>query len=203
MYFLCSRTLPKDCQMLLFSATYDDEVMKFAKTVVPDPIIIRLRREEESLDNIKQYYVVCRDKEEKFQALSNMYGVVSIGQCIVFCHVSVKRNSFPPPLFPFSFSLIPIQILPRPRKRLQSSINLSCYSENSPNPRKFLHFVYACVISDSQGRLLVGREDDSGWSFSSAVVRRDHSGTAASSIKQIPRRQGETADNNQCQCQRH
>ena len=75
--------------MLLFSATYDEEVMKFAESVVPDPIVIRLRREEESLDNIKQYYVVCRDKEDKFQALSNMYGVVSIGQCIVFCHVSV------------------------------------------------------------------------------------------------------------------
>ena len=114
MYFLCSRTLPKDCQMLLFSSTYDDEVMKFAKTVVRDPIIIRLRREEEILDNIKQYYVVCRDKEDNFQALSNMYGVVSIGQCIVFCHVSVKINSFPPP--PFSFPLIPIQFLPRPRK---------------------------------------------------------------------------------------
>ena len=83
------RTLPKDCQMLLFSATYDEEVMKFAETVVPDPIVIRLRREEESLDNIKQYYVLCRDKEDKFQALSNMYGVVSIGQCIVFCQVRV------------------------------------------------------------------------------------------------------------------
>jgi len=46
--------------MLLFSATYDEEVMKFAKTVVPDPIIIRLRREEESLDKIKQYYVEQR-----------------------------------------------------------------------------------------------------------------------------------------------
>ena len=100
MYFSCSRTLPKDCQMLLFSATHDDEVIKFAKTVVPDPIIIRLRWEKESLDNIKQYYVVCRDKEDKFQALSNMYGVVSIGQCIVFCHVSVKLNCFPrPPIF--------------------------------------------------------------------------------------------------------
>ena len=86
---------------MLFSTTYDDDVMKFAKTIVPDPIIIRLRREEESPDNIKQYYVVCRDKEDKFQALSNMYGVVSIGQCIVFCHVSVKINSFPPSSFPF------------------------------------------------------------------------------------------------------
>ena len=100
MYFLCSRTLPKDCQMVVFSTTYDDEVMNFAKTIVPDPIIIRLRREEESLDNIKQYYVVCRDKEDKFQALSNIYGAVFIGQCIVFCHVGVKINSFPPSPFP-------------------------------------------------------------------------------------------------------
>ena len=56
--------------------------------------------------------------------------------------------------------------------------------------------MYACVISDSEVRLLVGRKDDSGWSFSSAVVRRIDSGTAASSIKQIPRGQGESADNN-------
>ena len=56
--------------------------------------------------------------------------------------------------------------------------------------------MYACVISDSEVRLFAGREVDSGWSFCSAVVRRDHSGTATSSIKQIPRRQGETADNN-------
>ena len=83
------RKLAKDCQILLFSATYDDEAMRFAKTVVPDPIVIRLRREEESLDNIKQFYVVCRDQEDKQQALSNVCGVVSIGQCIVFCHVSI------------------------------------------------------------------------------------------------------------------
>ena len=95
---LFPRTLPKDCQMLLFSATYDDEVMKFAESVVPSPMVIRLRREEESLDNIKQYYVVCRSQEEKFQALSNMYGVVSIGQCIVFCQVSMVNTTKPYPL---------------------------------------------------------------------------------------------------------
>jgi len=77
--------------MVVISTTYDEAVMTFATTVVPDPLVIRLRREEESLDNIKQFYVVCRDKEDKLQALSNMYGVVSIGQWIVFCHV---RTSF-------------------------------------------------------------------------------------------------------------
>ncbi|XP_035697800.1 ATP-dependent RNA helicase DDX19B-like [Branchiostoma floridae] len=80
------QNLGRSCQMLLFSATYDDPVMAFAQVVVPDPVIIRLRREEESLDNIKQYYVSCENREAKFRALSNIYGVVSIGQCMIFCH---------------------------------------------------------------------------------------------------------------------
>ena len=78
--------------MLLFT-TYDEEVMTFAQRFVPETRPIRLRREEESLDNIKQVFVLCRDKEDKFQALSNMYGVVSMGQCIVFCHVRTSSLS--------------------------------------------------------------------------------------------------------------
>ena len=83
------RFLPKGCQMLLFSATYEELVMKFAESIISSPIVIRLRREEESLENIRQFYVICTGMEQKFEALSNMYGVISIGQCIVFCHVSV------------------------------------------------------------------------------------------------------------------
>ena len=74
--------------MLFFSATYDDEVMKFARAVVSDAAIIRLKREEESLDNIKQYYIVCKDQEDKFFALSNIYGAITIGQSMIFCQVS-------------------------------------------------------------------------------------------------------------------
>ncbi|XP_060584005.1 ATP-dependent RNA helicase DDX19A-like [Ruditapes philippinarum] len=80
------RQLSKTCQMLLFSATYDDEVMKFAQAVIPNnPVVIKLRRDEESLDNIRQFYVQCRDQEDKFQALSNIYGAISIGQSMIFC----------------------------------------------------------------------------------------------------------------------
>ena len=62
--------------------------MKFAQRVIPDPIIIRLKRNQESLANIKQFYVECKSKEDKFDALSNLYGTVSIGQAMIFCHVS-------------------------------------------------------------------------------------------------------------------
>ncbi|PWA31891.1 hypothetical protein CCH79_00006415 [Gambusia affinis] len=80
------RLLNKDCQMLLFSATFEDSVMKFAERVIPDPNIIRLRREEETLDTIKQFYVLCREKEDKFTALCNLYGCLTIAQAMIFCH---------------------------------------------------------------------------------------------------------------------
>ncbi|XP_058840036.1 DEAD-box helicase Dbp80-like [Topomyia yanbarensis] len=50
---------------LFFLATYEREVMEFAEYIVPNPIVIRMAREQESLDNIKQYYVKCRNQDEK------------------------------------------------------------------------------------------------------------------------------------------
>lgn len=74
------------CQMMFFSATYNQEVIEFAEVIVPNPLIIRLKREEESLDNIEQYYVKCSNKEEKYDAVTNIYGTVGVGQAIIFCH---------------------------------------------------------------------------------------------------------------------
>lgn len=86
------RMLPKDCQMLLFSATFEDSVWKFAERVVPDPNIIKLKREEETLDTIKQYYVLCNSKEDKFNALCNIYGAITIAQAMIFCHTRKMAN---------------------------------------------------------------------------------------------------------------
>lgn len=74
------------CQVMLFSATFEQEVIDFAHRIVPQPITITLKKEEESLDNIRQVFAMCRSPEEKYEALSNIYGVISIGQAIVFCH---------------------------------------------------------------------------------------------------------------------
>lgn len=79
--------------MLLFSATFEDSVWNFAQKVVPDPNIIKLKREEETLDTIKQYYVLCNNRDEKFQALCNLYGAITIAQAMIFCHVSSSRSS--------------------------------------------------------------------------------------------------------------
>ncbi len=52
-----------------------------------DLIDFRLHREQQSLDNIKQHYVVCKSKEDKYRSISNIYGVLTIGQAMIFCHV--------------------------------------------------------------------------------------------------------------------
>lgn len=80
------KNLSSACQMMFFSATYEKEVMDFAEYIVPNPITIRLLREEESLDNISQHYVRCQNQEEKYQAIQNIYGVITVGQAIIFCH---------------------------------------------------------------------------------------------------------------------
>ncbi|XP_067006655.1 DEAD-box helicase Dbp80 [Anabrus simplex] len=84
--FRIHKMLPRSCQMMFFSATYEQDVMEFAEAIVSNPVIIRLKREEESLDNIKQYYVNCRSVEDKYCAIANIYGVVTIGQAMIFCH---------------------------------------------------------------------------------------------------------------------
>lgn len=73
--------------MLLFSATFEDSVWRFAEKIVPEPNIIRLRREEETLDTIKQFYVVCKEKEDKFTSLCDLYGTLTIAQAMIFCRV--------------------------------------------------------------------------------------------------------------------
>ncbi|NXD88066.1 DDX25 helicase, partial [Halcyon senegalensis] len=79
------RALPSDCQMLLFSATFRERVRAFAERIVCNPIVIKLREEELTLSNIRQYYLVCRNREEKYRALCNVYGSVTIGQAMIFC----------------------------------------------------------------------------------------------------------------------
>jgi len=79
------RSLSPTCQMLLFSATYSEEVMKFAEKIIARPVIIKLRREEESLDNIKQMYVSCDSLSAKYKAIANIYGTITVGQAIIFC----------------------------------------------------------------------------------------------------------------------
>jgi len=85
------RSLPRNCQILLFSATFKEQVEKFALCVVPSPNIIRVKKEDLTLDQIKQFYINCKSEEKKFQILCDIYGILTVGQSIIF--VNTRRTA--------------------------------------------------------------------------------------------------------------
>lgn len=87
------KLLSKDCQMILLSATYDDETRKFAEMLIKDPTVIGggntghwLSKREEILNNIGQYWFDCRSlgPDGKFEVISNIYGLINIGHSLIF-----------------------------------------------------------------------------------------------------------------------
>ncbi|EKM78069.1 hypothetical protein AGABI1DRAFT_107816 [Agaricus bisporus var. burnettii JB137-S8] len=72
-------------QIILFSATFPDNVRRFASKFATDANKIELRRNELSVSNIRQFYMDCRDEEHKYDILVSLYSLLTIGQSIIFC----------------------------------------------------------------------------------------------------------------------
>ena len=81
-----------NCQMMLFSATYNDEVMQFAREIVKEPVVLRLKREKQSLVNIKQFFIRCYDLEYKYHAIEQIYAQLDVGQTMVFCRTKATAR---------------------------------------------------------------------------------------------------------------
>ena len=81
--------LPKNrpVQIILFSATFPDHVRSFANKFAPNANKIELQRNELSVDNIRQFYMDCRNEEHKYEVLVSLYKLLTIGQSIILCQV--------------------------------------------------------------------------------------------------------------------
>jgi len=80
-------------QILLFSATFPERVVKFAEVVAPRAVWMRVKTEELSLDNIHQFYMDCKSETQKYQVLTDIYTFLTMGQSIIFVH-TVKTAKF-------------------------------------------------------------------------------------------------------------
>ncbi|KAJ2307586.1 RNA helicase required for poly(A+) mRNA export [Coemansia sp. RSA 2706] len=76
--------VPKDCQIVLFSATFPDNVRKFTERFAPDANEIRLKATELTVEGIKQFYMDCKNNQHKFEVLSELYSLMTVGQSIIF-----------------------------------------------------------------------------------------------------------------------
>ncbi|KAI8850614.1 P-loop containing nucleoside triphosphate hydrolase protein, partial [Chytridium lagenaria] len=76
--------MPKSCQIVLFSATFTDVVREYAVRFAPNANTISLKQEELSVDGIRQLYMDCKNENHKIEVLTTIYGLLTIGQSIVF-----------------------------------------------------------------------------------------------------------------------
>lgn len=76
--------LRTDTQICIFSATYPTKVLELALEFMNNPVRILLKKEELSLDLIKQYKVYVEQERYKYATLTDIYNNIYIGQCMIF-----------------------------------------------------------------------------------------------------------------------
>ncbi|QRV75440.1 DEAD/DEAH box helicase [Ceratobasidium sp. AG-Ba] len=82
--------LPADTQVVLLSATMPADVLEVTKKFMRDPIRILVKRDELTLEGIKQFYIAVEKEEWKLDTLSDLYETVTITQAVIFCNTRRK-----------------------------------------------------------------------------------------------------------------
>ncbi|ORY68830.1 P-loop containing nucleoside triphosphate hydrolase protein [Pseudomassariella vexata] len=83
----CARVknmLPPTIQILLFSATFPDVVLRYATNFAPQANQIKLKVQELTVRGISQMFMDCPSEVEKYSILCSLYGLMNIGSSIIF-----------------------------------------------------------------------------------------------------------------------
>jgi len=84
------RYLPPATQVVLVSATLTNDVLEMSKKFMTDPVKILVKRDELTLEGIKQFFVAVEKEEWKFDTLCDLYDTLTITQAVIFCNTRRK-----------------------------------------------------------------------------------------------------------------
>jgi len=80
----------KNIQVALFSATLPEYINNITTKFMRNPVKVYVKVESLTLEGISQYYVAVEDDKQKYATLKDLYSIISVSQCIIYCN-SVKR----------------------------------------------------------------------------------------------------------------
>jgi translation initiation factor 4A len=83
-YEIFNMGMPSDLQVALFSATMPQAALELTSKFMRDPATILVKREELTLEGIKQFYVAVDKEEFKLDVLCDLYETISVTQCIIY-----------------------------------------------------------------------------------------------------------------------
>jgi len=84
------RHLPAKRQVVLVSATMPQEVLELTNDFMEKPFRLLVKRDEISLEGIKQFYVAVEHEKWKFDTLCDLYDSMTITQAVIFCNNKKK-----------------------------------------------------------------------------------------------------------------
>merc|ERR1712070_676656 len=84
------RYLPPATQVVLISATLPHEVLEMTTKFMTDPVRVLVKRDELTLEGIKQFFVAVEKEEWKFDTLCDLYDTLTITQAVIFCNTKLK-----------------------------------------------------------------------------------------------------------------
>jgi len=84
------RYLPPSTQVVLVSATLPHDILEMTHKFMSDPCRILVKRDELTLDGIKQFFVAVEREEWKFDTLCDLYDTLTITQAVIFCNTKRK-----------------------------------------------------------------------------------------------------------------
>jgi len=84
------RTLSTNIQVVLLSATMPPDVLDVTTRFMRDPIRILVKKEELTLEGIRQFYVSVEREEWKLDTLCDLYETLTITQAVIFCNTRRK-----------------------------------------------------------------------------------------------------------------
>lgn len=84
------KVVPPDCQICLFSATMPEEIVKMTTTIMSDPVKILVKKEQITLEGIKQFTLNCSNDTAKYESLVEIYANINVNQSIIFANTKEK-----------------------------------------------------------------------------------------------------------------
>ncbi|CAN0036600.1 unnamed protein product [Ascophyllum nodosum] len=84
------RYLPPSTQVVLISATMPQEVLDMTRKFMNIPVKILVKRDELTLEGIKQFFVAVEKEEWKFDTLCDLYDTLTVTQAVIFCNTKRK-----------------------------------------------------------------------------------------------------------------
>src|SRR5271170_5110661 len=84
------RYLPPGTQVVVVSATLPPDVLELTTKFMTDPIRILVKRDELTLEGLKQYFIAVEKEDWKFDTLCDLYDTLTITQAVIFCNTRRK-----------------------------------------------------------------------------------------------------------------